>query len=73
MADKNTSTLQSYVDSAVGAVQNAVGSLTGNTTDQVSFLHSTCSRFPVHYMDYASLTTSPTIGERPDQAGQGTN
>jgi len=35
--NKNTappSTLQSYVDSATGAVQSALGSLTGNTADQ---------------------------------------
>jgi uncharacterized protein YjbJ (UPF0337 family) len=31
----NTSTLKSYVDSATGAIQNAIGSLTGNTADQV--------------------------------------
>lgn len=30
-----TSTFQSYVDSAAGAVQNVVGKMTGNTTDQV--------------------------------------
>jgi uncharacterized protein YjbJ (UPF0337 family) len=30
-----TSTLQSYVDSATGAVQSALGSLTGSTADQV--------------------------------------
>lgn len=30
----NTSTLQSYIDSATGAAQNLVGSLTGNTGDQ---------------------------------------
>ncbi|KAK1971700.1 hypothetical protein LY78DRAFT_665888 [Colletotrichum sublineola] len=30
----NTSTLKSYVDSATGAAQNMLGSLTGNTTDQ---------------------------------------
>lgn len=34
MSDKNTSTLQSYVDSATGAVQSAFGSITGNTSDQ---------------------------------------
>merc|ERR1711964_114550 len=34
MSDKNTSTLQSYVDSATGAVQSAIGSLTGNASDQ---------------------------------------
>jgi uncharacterized protein YjbJ (UPF0337 family) len=35
MSDKNTSTLKSYVDSATGAVQSAIGSLTGTTGDQV--------------------------------------
>ena len=34
MSDKNTSTLQSYVDSATGAVQSTIGSLTGNASDQ---------------------------------------
>lgn len=33
-APKAPSTLQSYVDSATGAVQSAIGSLTGNTADQ---------------------------------------
>jgi len=36
MADKNTSTLQSYADQAIGAIQSAVGSLTGNTADEKS-------------------------------------
>ncbi|TVY17153.1 hypothetical protein LARI1_G005300 [Lachnellula arida] len=34
MSDKNTSTLQSYVDSATGAAQSALGSLTGSTADK---------------------------------------
>jgi len=34
MSDKNTSTLQSYVDSATGAVQSAFGALTGSAADQ---------------------------------------
>ncbi|OJD34192.1 mismatched base pair and cruciform dna recognition protein [Diplodia corticola] len=34
MSDKNTSTLQSYVDSATGAVQSAIGAVTGNTADK---------------------------------------
>jgi len=34
MSDKNTSTLQSYVDSASATVQSAIGSLTGNQTDK---------------------------------------
>ncbi|KAH7043337.1 hypothetical protein B0J12DRAFT_702087 [Macrophomina phaseolina] len=34
MSDKNTSTLQSYVDSATSAVQSAIGSVTGNPADK---------------------------------------
>lgn len=34
MSDKNTSTLQSYIDGATGAVQSALGSLTGNTSQE---------------------------------------
>jgi len=34
MSDKSTSSLQSYVDSASGVVQSAIGSLTGSTSDQ---------------------------------------
>ncbi|KAF3357908.1 hypothetical protein VDGD_08633 [Verticillium dahliae] len=33
-ANDNTSTLKSYLDSATGAAQNLVGSITGNTVDQ---------------------------------------
>jgi len=34
MSDKETSTLQSYIDSASGAVQSAIGSLTGSNADK---------------------------------------
>ncbi|MCJ1243234.1 hypothetical protein MMC30_000431 [Trapelia coarctata] len=34
MSNSNPSTLQSYIDSATGAIQSAVGSITGNTADQ---------------------------------------
>ncbi|RDL40337.1 Uncharacterized protein BP5553_00316 [Venustampulla echinocandica] len=34
MSDKNTSTLQSYVDSASGAVQSAFGAVIGSTADK---------------------------------------
>jgi len=34
MSDKETSTLQSYIDSATGTVQSAIGALTGSTADQ---------------------------------------
>ncbi|OBT79576.1 hypothetical protein VF21_01232 [Pseudogymnoascus sp. 05NY08] len=33
MSDNNTSTIQSYIDSATGTVQSALGSLTGSTAD----------------------------------------
>jgi len=34
MSDKDTSTIQSYIDSATGAVQSALGGLTGSTADK---------------------------------------
>ncbi|KAK5714140.1 hypothetical protein LTR15_011048 [Elasticomyces elasticus] len=34
MSDKNTSTLQSYIDGAVGTAQSVLGSITGNTADK---------------------------------------
>jgi len=34
MSDKDTSTLQSYIDSASGAAQSVLGSLTGSTADK---------------------------------------
>lgn len=40
MSDKDTSTLQSYVDKAGAAVQSAIGSLTGNTADKVRSISS---------------------------------
>ena len=48
MSDNNTSTLQSYVDSATGYVQSTIGSLTGNNTDQVRVpLLGSCFRVAV--------------------------
>jgi uncharacterized protein YjbJ (UPF0337 family) len=34
MSDKNTSTLQSYIDSASGAAQTLLGNITGSNADQ---------------------------------------
>ncbi|KAK3069053.1 hypothetical protein LTR53_010710 [Teratosphaeriaceae sp. CCFEE 6253] len=34
MSDKETSTLQSYIDQAAGTVQSVIGSITGNTADK---------------------------------------
>ncbi|OBT51892.1 hypothetical protein VE04_08114, partial [Pseudogymnoascus sp. 24MN13] len=33
MSDNNTSTIQSYIDSAAGTVQSALGTLTGSSAD----------------------------------------
>lgn len=33
----DSSTLKSYVDSAIGTAQSAIGSVTGNPADQVHF------------------------------------
>jgi len=38
MSDNNTSTLQSYVDTATGAVQSVVGSVLGSSGDKVRSL-----------------------------------
>ena len=42
MSANNSSTLKSYVDSATGAVQNAVGNIIGNRSDEV------CTFQPLH-------------------------
>jgi uncharacterized protein YjbJ (UPF0337 family) len=55
MSDKNTSTLQSYIDSASGAAQSALGSLIGSNADKVWWIHSSSSQ---HNTD-----TSQTAGE----------
>jgi uncharacterized protein YjbJ (UPF0337 family) len=52
-----TSTLQSYVDTATGAVQSALGSLTGSTSDRVSFF--ACLLNHTHM-----LTCMQTVGEQ---------
>lgn len=43
MSAENNSTLKSYVDSATGAAQRAVGSVTGNSSTKVSALFLLCS------------------------------
>ena len=47
MSNDNTSTLKSVIDSATGAVQNAFGSVTGSTADQVC-----TSSVPVYILYY---------------------
>ena len=38
MSNDPTSTGQSYLDQAKGAVQGVIGAVTGNTADQVSYI-----------------------------------
>ncbi|KAL9078138.1 MAG: hypothetical protein Q9157_002932 [Trypethelium eluteriae] len=70
MGDKNTSTLQSYVDSATSAVQSAVGSITGNTADKEKaeqtkskaeaendLSHATAKAGPVNFSSSGAVTT----------------
>lgn len=62
MSDKQTSTLQSYVDSATGAIQSAVGNIMGTTGDQVCCLPTSLLRSPM----YAPTNHLPPIsGRRP--------
>lgn len=55
MSDKNTSTLQSYIDSASGAAQSALGSLIGSNADKVG-------RVPLT-IDQHDTYTGQTAGE----------
>ena len=48
MSDKQTSTLQSYIDSATGAAQSVVGSITGSNADKVGHLPEPLSAIPYH-------------------------
>ena len=62
--NKNTappSTLQSYVDSATGAVQSALGSLTGNTADQVGQTqnHIICDAVRCMILESFGATSKP--------------
>lgn len=43
MSDQNSSSLKGYVDSAVGGVQSAIGSLTGDPDHQVSAFLPYCA------------------------------
>jgi len=70
-----TSTPQSYMDKATGAVQSAIGSLTGSTADKVSLsIANPRSRFLTHHRPKAKTakmppplnTTSPTPPRKPD-------
>lgn len=45
MSNDNTSTLKSAVDSVTGAVQNAFGSVTGSTADQVCVPHTSSTLY----------------------------
>ena len=62
MSNDNTSTLKSYVDSATGAAQSAIGSLTGNTSDQVRFQNISCLPIPpslIPISNFPSTLTPP--------------
>lgn len=63
MSDKNTSTLQSYVDSATGAAQSALGSLIGSNADKVSML--TCPHSTTH-----KANSSQSQGEQKKAEGE---
>jgi hypothetical protein len=50
------STVGSYVDSAIGAVQQVIGQLTGNTVDQVNILFLGCAAHTNHATDTRTKT-----------------
>ncbi|EOD53049.1 CsbD-like protein [Neofusicoccum parvum] len=59
MSDKNTSTLQSYVDSATSAVQSAVGAITGNPADQKQADDKKAEAEAKHDLSHASAKAGP--------------
>ncbi|KAK8241501.1 hypothetical protein HDK77DRAFT_256738 [Phyllosticta capitalensis] len=59
MSDKNTSTLQSYVDSATSTVQSAVGSLTGNTADKKQAANKATEADVKHDLSHAGASAGP--------------
>jgi hypothetical protein len=67
-ADSNkdqTSTLQSYVDQATGAVQSALGSLTGNTADKVcSSGWNVMPQLLTHFRHKVKIARSPQTRKR---------
>lgn len=67
--NKNTappSTLQSYVDSATGAAQSVLGSLTGNTADKVGQTQNHIMR---SYTEMRFLEQQPSLST--DAQGSG--
>lgn len=53
------STFQSYVDQATGAVQSAIGSLTGNTADQASGDNKKAKADLEHDVSHAGANIGP--------------
>jgi uncharacterized protein YjbJ (UPF0337 family) len=61
--NQGTSTLGSYVDAAVGAVQQGIGSLTGNTTDQAQGQAKQDSASTENDLSHAAAKAGPfTLG-----------
>ncbi|MCJ1472695.1 hypothetical protein MMC13_001344 [Lambiella insularis] len=65
MSSDNTSSLKAYMDSATGAVQSAIGSLTGSTADQARTLNPKPNKSKPHP---SSTTTPPPTPLTPHQA-----
>jgi uncharacterized protein YjbJ (UPF0337 family) len=55
----STSTLQSYIDSASSTVQNALGSLTGNTADQAKADQKNAEAQAEHDLSHAGANLGP--------------
>jgi len=59
MSDKDTSTLQSYIDSATGAVHSAIGSLTGSNADQAAGQNKQDKAQAEHEASHAAAKIGP--------------
>jgi uncharacterized protein YjbJ (UPF0337 family) len=73
MSDKNTSTLQSYIDSASGAAQSALGSLIGSNADKVSSVPSTTDQHDADILQTAGENKKAEADIKHDASHAGAN
>lgn len=59
MSDKNTSTLQSYLDSATGAIQSGVAAITGSAGDRANAEQSHTKADAEHDLSHAAVKAGP--------------
>jgi uncharacterized protein YjbJ (UPF0337 family) len=73
MSDKNTSTLQSYIDSASGAAQSALGSLIGSNADKVCSVPSATDQHDADTLQTAGENKKAEAEVKHDASHAGAN